>query len=85
MPQDRRLLRGASAIGRLNDLYCGKGAPVFFLLHRPRRWNPQEGVWMGRERKHGKLAELNRLLRSGRRGDFRVTPTERRNWRRSAT
>ncbi len=36
--------------------------PRFFLLHRERRWNPSEGVWMGWERKRGKLAELDRLL-----------------------
>ena len=40
----------------------------FFLLHRPRRWNPRERVWMGRERKRGKLADLNALLR-GRGGE----------------
>ncbi|OJY15500.1 MAG: cyclic beta 1-2 glucan synthetase [Nitrosospira sp. 56-18] len=37
----------------------------FFLFHRPRRWNPQERLWMGYERKRGKLAELNALLRGG--------------------
>ncbi len=36
----------------------------FFLFHRPRRWNPVERIWMGHERKRGKLAELNRLLRA---------------------
>ena len=36
---------------------------IFFLLHRPRRWNASEGVWMGYERKRGKLADLNALLR----------------------
>jgi hypothetical protein len=35
----------------------------FFLLHRARQWNPGEAVWMGWERKRGKLEELNRLLR----------------------
>ncbi|SNR26300.1 protein ndvB [Paracoccus sediminis] len=35
----------------------------FYLLHRHRIHNPQEGVWMGWERKRGKLAELNALLR----------------------
>ena len=44
-----------------------RGAPArrgpFFLFHRPRRWNPKERVWMGYERKRGKLAELNALLR----------------------
>ncbi len=35
----------------------------FFLFHRPRMWNPSERAWMGRERKRGKLADLNALLR----------------------
>ena len=35
----------------------------FLLLHRPRRWNARERVWMGHERKRGKLADLNALLR----------------------
>jgi len=38
---------------------------IFFLFHRPRRWNPQEKIWMGYERKRGKLADLNALLRGG--------------------
>ncbi|GBQ14489.1 GH36-type glycosyl hydrolase domain-containing protein [Komagataeibacter rhaeticus] len=35
----------------------------FHLLHRRRVWSQSEGVWMGWERKRGKLHELNRLLR----------------------
>ena len=38
---------------------------TFFLFHRPRRWNPEERIWMGYERKRGKLADLNALLRGG--------------------
>jgi cyclic beta-1,2-glucan synthetase len=34
----------------------------FVLLHRGRRWNPSEDVWMGWERKRGKLHELNCLI-----------------------
>ena len=37
--------------------------PRFFLLHRRRLFNAGEGMWMGWERKRGKLHELNRLLR----------------------
>jgi cyclic beta-1,2-glucan synthetase len=37
----------------------------FFLFHRPRRWNANERTWMGHERKRGKLADLNALLRGG--------------------
>ncbi|MEY2413117.1 MAG: cyclic beta,2-glucan synthetase [Acidobacteriaceae bacterium] len=35
----------------------------FFLFHRHRVYNPREGVWMGWERKRGKLLDLNKLLR----------------------
>ena len=66
LPADRRLLALAEGeIGRLNDRYCGNRPATFFLLHRPRKWNPQEGVWMAEERKRGKIAALNRLLRTG--------------------
>lgn len=52
-----------AAIERLNLLYADAGSSRFFLLHRPRRWNAGEGAWMGEERKRGKLADLNALLR----------------------
>ncbi len=35
----------------------------FFLFHRAREWNPIDAVWMGYERKRGKLEALNRVLR----------------------
>jgi cyclic beta-1,2-glucan synthetase len=44
---------------------AGRGARPFFLFHRPRSWNPRERLWMGHERKRGKLADLNALLRGG--------------------
>jgi len=50
-------------IKALNRHYCGDGQPVFFILHRHRRFNESEGCWMGWERKRGKLHELNLLLR----------------------
>ena len=66
MTGDDEILQLADAgIRRLNDKYETNGAPVFYLLHRPRRWNPQERVWMGVERKRGKLRDLNKLLRGG--------------------
>jgi len=34
----------------------------FFLLHRFRLFNPRQGVWMGWERKRGKLLDLNKFL-----------------------
>jgi cyclic beta-1,2-glucan synthetase len=64
VPEDSRLITDATeAIGRLNARYPSADGDRFFFLHRRRLWNPSEGVWMGWERKRGKLAELNRLLR----------------------
>ena len=66
LPQDEVLLQLAEArIGELNEKYRGDNGDTFFLFHRPRRWNPRDRVWMGYERKRGKLADLNLLLRGG--------------------
>ena len=60
-PGDAALLDLALAgIAGLNQRHAGGR---FLLLHRGRKWNPQQGKWMGWERKRGKLHELNRLLR----------------------
>jgi cyclic beta-1,2-glucan synthetase len=62
--QDARLIAAAAeSIARLNDRYPAEDGARFHFLHRRRLWNPAEGVWMGWERKRGKLVELNRLLR----------------------
>lgn len=63
LPEDDALLAHARA--RIEALNAEPGAGRFYLLHRPRRWNPREGVWMGQERKRGKLGDLNALLRGG--------------------
>jgi len=77
LPGDEALVHLArNRIGELNKKYGAaaqrSGSDIFFLFHRPRRWNPQEQVWMGYERKRGKLADLNALLRGGPRQAFSV-------------
>lgn len=57
-------------IERLNARHAPECGDRFFLLHRPRLWNPRERVWMGYERKRGKLTALNRYLRCGASDDF---------------
>ena len=47
----------------LNEKHAAEGQGLFLLLHRHRIYNPREGVWMGWERKRGKLMDLNKLLR----------------------
>jgi cyclic beta-1,2-glucan synthetase len=71
VPGDEQLLSQARAgIEGLNEKYCPGRQNIFYLLHRPRRWNPRERVWMGYERKRGKLGDLNRLLRGENRDAF---------------
>ncbi|HUQ19536.1 MAG TPA: glucoamylase family protein [Gemmatimonadaceae bacterium] len=54
----------------LNLKYSSNGPDIFFLFHRQRLWNPQQGVWMGWERKRGKLGQFNRFLRGQAAGAF---------------
>ncbi|MFZ1938028.1 MAG: glucoamylase family protein [Terracidiphilus sp.] len=49
-------------ISDLNAKYQSSGGDVFLLLHRHRVYNMRQGVWMGWERKRGKLLDLNKLL-----------------------
>jgi len=73
-PDDIALLhRARDGVHNLNTKYGLTGRGLFFLFHRPRRWNPTEGLWMGYERKRGKLTELNGLLRGGSQGCFSET------------
>jgi cellobiose phosphorylase len=64
MPTDAALLKQASdGIALLNKKYPVAGRSIFFLMHRERSWNAVDGIWMGHERKRGKLADLNAVLR----------------------
>ena len=71
LPDDEPLLSLArQRIEELNEKYRTSKNDTFFLFHRPRRLNPQDHIWMGYERKRGKLAELNSFLRGGSRECF---------------
>ncbi|GGY69182.1 cyclic beta 1-2 glucan synthetase [Cellvibrio zantedeschiae] len=76
LPSDSTLLEYAQkGIERLNEKYplidtfdgdtrIEPETSRFFLFHRPRLWNAVDQVWMGHERKRGKLADLNAFLRA---------------------
>ncbi len=49
-------------IDELNARYASHGGGGFIFLHRHRVFNVRQGVWMGWERKRGKLLDLNELL-----------------------
>ena len=72
-PADLEVLEYAKReIAALSARYAYDGRTRFYLLHRRRLFNPSEGVWMGWERKRGKLHELNLLLRGD--GDTSFLP-----------
>ncbi len=59
------VLLAGELIEGLNRRYAGTQSGGFLLLHRHRVFNPRQGVWMGWERKRGKLLDLNRLIMGG--------------------
>jgi cellobiose phosphorylase len=66
LEEDDQLIQLVSKkITELNEKYHGENKDTFFLFHRPRKWNPKDRIWMGYERKRGKLSDLNSLLRGG--------------------
>jgi cyclic beta-1,2-glucan synthetase len=59
MPEDEAIIAaGIKGVQKLNKQYGDQ----FFFLNRARKWNAQDKIWMGWERKRGKLIEFNRLL-----------------------
>ncbi len=61
LPQDAGL--SAAAVERIERLNRTYPESPFHLFQRKRQWNPSEGVWMGWERKRGKLVEFVELLK----------------------
>ncbi|MGB6844043.1 MAG: glucoamylase family protein [Candidatus Acidiferrales bacterium] len=52
----------SSLIDELNRKYAPENKGTFFHFHRNRLYNSAEKIWMGWERKRGKLLDFNRLL-----------------------
>jgi cyclic beta-1,2-glucan synthetase len=61
MPEDAGLVALTQA--RIEALNAQHPARPFYLFHRRRQWNTTQQIWMGWERKRGKLQEFNQLLR----------------------
>jgi cyclic beta-1,2-glucan synthetase len=61
-------------IEHLNRRYASTASKhgTFVLLHRHRIFNAKQGVWMGWERKRGKLLDLNKYLK----GEFDAFPVK---------
>jgi cyclic beta-1,2-glucan synthetase len=73
-PKDAEILTAAcDGVTALNSRHGDGRADRFFLFHRSRQWNAQEGLWMGWERKRGKIEEFNHLLRGATDTSFTTT------------
>ena len=73
MPHDAEILSAArSGVDALNARHAEGRGDRFYLVHRVRQWNSREGVFMGWERKRGKIEEWNRLLRGATDTSFTV-------------
>ncbi|HUO34449.1 MAG TPA: glucoamylase family protein [Candidatus Acidoferrum sp.] len=73
----------SNLIDELNERYAKENRGTFFHFHRHRAFNAGEQVWMGWERKRGKILEFNRLLLGEndafpvKRGDLGILPSIR--------
>lgn len=69
-------LAGKEKVAELNKRY---GKDIFFFAYRKRKFNPNEGTWLGYERKRGGLLHFNDLilgnLTKNERNDFFHTET----------
>jgi cellobiose phosphorylase len=66
MPEDAALIAHVrSGVETLNGAYQTDRPCIFYLFHRQREWNSIDKIWMGYERKRGKLEQFNTLLRDG--------------------
>ncbi len=67
---DKLLGQMIEKVEALNKRYGRTWHNPFCLFHRPRLWNHSENVWMGRERKRGKLEDFMALIVDGDQGRF---------------
>lgn len=73
LPEDEIILEsGKARIEELNQKYSRSGETTFHFLHRRRQWNSCEKVFMGWERKRGKLVEFVELLKGNRETSYDV-------------
>jgi cyclic beta-1,2-glucan synthetase len=77
MPHDSAILDAAlGRIKELNEKHNKNGTQKFHLFHRRRLYNDGEEIWMGWERKRGKLQEFNRLLRGAKDTTFMIATAD---------
>jgi Cellobiose phosphorylase len=66
-------------IANLNKKYCKDTKEIFYFFCRHRQFNLKEGIWLGWERKRGKLEEFNALLRGDKNTSYDVVSRNIKN------
>lgn len=61
-----------SEVKRLNKKYAEEGRDIFYFFNRHRKFNEKQGIWLGWERKRGKLMEFNSLLRGDKNTSYNI-------------
>lgn len=67
---------GLAEVKALNNKYFKEGNEHFFFLNRERFFNPKEKVYMGRERKRGKIVEFINLIRGDKNHTYNVISSD---------
>lgn len=70
---DKRIIEAAlKDVERLNKKYCKDREDIFYFFSRYRQFNEKEGIWLGWERKRGKLVEFNSLIRGNKNTSYDI-------------
>lgn len=71
--EDKEIVKAAlNEIKKLNKKYAKDREDIFYFFSRYRQYNEKEGIWLGWERKRGKLMEFNQLIRGNNKTSYDV-------------
>ncbi len=73
LPKDDNINSVALKLTReLNEKYKGEDGDIFYFFNRYRTYNEKENMWLGWERKRGKLMEFNSMIKGNGATSFNV-------------
>ncbi len=73
LPKDNRINSTALRLVReLNEKYHNEDGEIFYFFNRCRKYNEKENMWLGWERKRGKLMEFNSMIKGNNETSFNV-------------
>jgi cyclic beta-1,2-glucan synthetase len=75
LPNDREIVE--HAIKKLEDIRQKYGKEKFFLFHRSRQFNAVDNIYMGWERKRGKLVEFVELINGNNQTSYSIIDGQR--------